>query len=428
MAMPMTPLGSSSSHEGSAFSPPKLKKTSKSPTTPTPTGANIVTEWLQFLQLGHYAHAFLDNGYDDLETVKRIGQEDLDAIGVLLPHHRNFLLDAVQVLREQGAAWVYLLLGARERAEQECANGAAGISAYDSGDRVSASSGIASASSMPGWAEEQELSGSSCELDQGIQPQPQPPQHHLQQHPQRTSSRRSSRNGSARRKIQQRQQQQHPQQAAPGSSRCSPVSSHGSSSHSPSALTCPTETTDCPSEISVLTSISVAKRNSSRRTSGGRKSRNAASRPTSVAATLDAPASNAGMINAGASLSCDDLDGIQVAPPQPSQLQLRREEELRRRASSYYHASFPLVNSAFAPPAAHMAPQMPSLVPSQFTPMQLRMLVRDRLVREGIRLSSSPYTSTVSELEGRFIFRRVCTFLIARKKGQRAREVSLLPL
>ena len=78
--------------------------------------ANIVVEWLHFLQLGHYAHDFLDNGYDDLETVKRVGPEDLDAIGVVSVHHRAFLLDAVRVLREQGAAWVYLLLGARERA------------------------------------------------------------------------------------------------------------------------------------------------------------------------------------------------------------------------------------------------------------------------------------------------------------------------
>ena len=78
--------------------------------------ANIVVEWLHFLQLGPYAQDFLDNGYDDLETVKRIGPEDLDAIGVVSVHHRAFLLDAVRVLREQGAAWVYLLLGARERA------------------------------------------------------------------------------------------------------------------------------------------------------------------------------------------------------------------------------------------------------------------------------------------------------------------------
>ena len=77
-------------------------------------GSNIVQEWLSFLQLPHYAAAFLDNGYDDLETVKQVGPADLDAVGVVSVHHRAFLLDAVRVLREQGAAWVYLLLGAKE--------------------------------------------------------------------------------------------------------------------------------------------------------------------------------------------------------------------------------------------------------------------------------------------------------------------------
>ena len=47
----------------------------------------------------------MDNGYDDLETVKQIGTDDLDAIGVVNKHHRNFILDAVQVLREQGISF-----------------------------------------------------------------------------------------------------------------------------------------------------------------------------------------------------------------------------------------------------------------------------------------------------------------------------------
>ena len=50
----------------------------------------------------HLLQDFLDNGYDDLETVKKIGMEDLDAIGVSNKHHRGFLIDAVRVLREQG--------------------------------------------------------------------------------------------------------------------------------------------------------------------------------------------------------------------------------------------------------------------------------------------------------------------------------------
>ena len=64
---------------------------------------NIVVEWLTFLQLGQYSKGFLDNGYDDMETVKKIGPADLDAIGVLSAHHRAFLLDAVRVLKEQAS-------------------------------------------------------------------------------------------------------------------------------------------------------------------------------------------------------------------------------------------------------------------------------------------------------------------------------------
>ena len=44
-----------------------------------------------------------DNGYDDLETVKKMGPADLDAVGVLSAHHRAFLLDAVRVLKEQAS-------------------------------------------------------------------------------------------------------------------------------------------------------------------------------------------------------------------------------------------------------------------------------------------------------------------------------------
>ena len=102
-------------------SPEAAEKTTSAPSPDSTTsdnsekcGSNIVQEWLSFLQLPHYAAAFLDNGYDDLETVKQVGPADLDAVGVVSVHHRAFLLDAVRVLREQGAAWVYLLLGAKE--------------------------------------------------------------------------------------------------------------------------------------------------------------------------------------------------------------------------------------------------------------------------------------------------------------------------
>ena len=63
---------------------------------------SAVSAWLNFLQMDSYSQEFVDNGYDDLETVKKIGEEDLDAIGVAAPSHRAFLLDAVKVLREQG--------------------------------------------------------------------------------------------------------------------------------------------------------------------------------------------------------------------------------------------------------------------------------------------------------------------------------------
>ena len=59
-------------------------------------------------QLDQYRDGFLDNGYDELETVKKIGPADLDAIGVFSAHHRAFLLDAVRVLREQVGVLIYL--------------------------------------------------------------------------------------------------------------------------------------------------------------------------------------------------------------------------------------------------------------------------------------------------------------------------------
>ncbi|KAK7069671.1 Sterile alpha motif [Halocaridina rubra] len=67
----------------------------------------IVTEWLKSLHLEQYSESFIDNGYDDLEICKQIGAPDLDAIGVVNPGHRNTLLGAVMMLREEGAASVY---------------------------------------------------------------------------------------------------------------------------------------------------------------------------------------------------------------------------------------------------------------------------------------------------------------------------------
>lgn len=72
--------------------------------------SNIVVEWLRSLHLGQYAESFLDNGYDDLEICKQVGDPDLDAIGVFNPVHRNRLLSSVRTLREEGAASVYFTL------------------------------------------------------------------------------------------------------------------------------------------------------------------------------------------------------------------------------------------------------------------------------------------------------------------------------
>ncbi|XP_052441585.1 SAM and SH3 domain-containing protein 1a isoform X2 [Carassius gibelio] len=64
------------------------------------SGPSIVYEWLKTLQLCQYVEAFVDNGYDDLEVCKQIGDPDLDAIGVFIPHHRQRIHDAVQRLKD----------------------------------------------------------------------------------------------------------------------------------------------------------------------------------------------------------------------------------------------------------------------------------------------------------------------------------------
>nr|XP_016852291.1 PREDICTED: sterile alpha motif domain-containing protein 5 [Anolis carolinensis] len=78
--------------------------------------ANIVFEWLKALKLSQYAESFVDNGYDDLEVCKQIGDPDLDAIGVSLPPHRRRLHEAVQRLREEdeGTAGLYFTLEPQE--------------------------------------------------------------------------------------------------------------------------------------------------------------------------------------------------------------------------------------------------------------------------------------------------------------------------
>ncbi|SPP81343.1 uncharacterized protein LOC117583315 [Drosophila guanche] len=71
---------------------------------------NIVCEWLRTIGLAQYGESFLENGYDELEICKQIGEIDLDAIGVDNLSHRGKLLKSVRMLREKGAAIVYVLI------------------------------------------------------------------------------------------------------------------------------------------------------------------------------------------------------------------------------------------------------------------------------------------------------------------------------
>ena len=142
---------------------------------------SAVHAWLGFLQMERYTKDFLDNGYDDLETVKKIGLEDLDAIGVESLSHKAFILDAVRVLREQGATWVYLLqakgAAAAAHAHAQEQQMRAQEAEYDScgerlsaGDAGSGSSGIASgnSSSIP-WQENDGASSSASEDKSAVQ-------------------------------------------------------------------------------------------------------------------------------------------------------------------------------------------------------------------------------------------------------------------
>ncbi|XP_060609514.2 SAM and SH3 domain-containing protein 1 isoform X1 [Anolis sagrei] len=96
--------------------------------------ANIVFEWLKALKLSQYAESFVDNGYDDLEVCKQIGEPDLDAIGVSLPRHRRRIHEAVQRLREEdeGTAGLYFTLEPQEAQEPAFPRGAPSAGTYTS--------------------------------------------------------------------------------------------------------------------------------------------------------------------------------------------------------------------------------------------------------------------------------------------------------
>ena len=61
---------------------------------------NSLEKWLNSLELGKYHQSFLDNGYDDLEICKQLGEPDLDAIGVDSTSDRQKLLEAVKQLND----------------------------------------------------------------------------------------------------------------------------------------------------------------------------------------------------------------------------------------------------------------------------------------------------------------------------------------
>ncbi|XP_039276009.1 uncharacterized protein LOC111055637 [Nilaparvata lugens] len=119
---------------------------------------NIVVEWLRSLHLGQYAESFLDNGYDDLEICKQVGDPDLDAIGVFNPNHRNRLLQSVRTLREEGAASVYFTLEESAAIQEECqCDSASARSSRTSSGRVSEKDGLGrspAGSSSAGSAQE----------------------------------------------------------------------------------------------------------------------------------------------------------------------------------------------------------------------------------------------------------------------------------
>ncbi len=65
---------------------------------------NVKMWWLpaspQFLEMERYAEAFVDNGYEDFETVKQMGRPDLETVGVA-DYHMDYMLTAVAVLQQK---------------------------------------------------------------------------------------------------------------------------------------------------------------------------------------------------------------------------------------------------------------------------------------------------------------------------------------
>ena len=67
------------------------------------TPYSALAAWLDGLEMSAYLDRFVDNGYDDLDICKEIGDLDLDAIGVTSAQCRHRILDAVERLRRVGS-------------------------------------------------------------------------------------------------------------------------------------------------------------------------------------------------------------------------------------------------------------------------------------------------------------------------------------
>ena len=81
------------------------------------SGNTTVEDWLRSLGLLTYTEAFIDNGYDDFDICKQIGDEDLDAIGVINSKDRKDILASVTLLRDKGVNAVYFTLEGNESTE-----------------------------------------------------------------------------------------------------------------------------------------------------------------------------------------------------------------------------------------------------------------------------------------------------------------------
>lgn len=66
--------------------------------------SSLVKEWLAGIGLALYSNAFLENGYDDLQTVATMRLDDFKACGVTLPGHLRKLELAVSKLNEDETA------------------------------------------------------------------------------------------------------------------------------------------------------------------------------------------------------------------------------------------------------------------------------------------------------------------------------------